>query len=373
MAKREAYIPPPDPDFEKLAHEGRAAYMRDQPRLVAFDTETTGLAYFDTPFCVTFAWRNDTGIEAHYIELEKFDGGWVASTILENAAVLVGHNIKFDFQKCLLAGVVKGLPEQGTQWFHDTETMAHLLDEHRPKGLKPLAVSVLGEEDLVEVVTQSGPNKGAIRMVPREKHELDTVRRRMKLTKADGFHKLPRSVILPYALKDAIFTLSLYEKFLPLIRPHEDLCRVYQQEKKLTLMLMEMERQGLALDLKYLSKHLKLYQNRVTKHEIAMQGILGRVIGPDVKAGEFNPASAPQIKEFFTSAGFVTEDGSYDGDALKGISHPLAAVLLDYRSDAKILSTYFRAMAHEQRDGVLHPSYRQNVSTGRMASGKERG
>jgi DNA polymerase I-like protein with 3'-5' exonuclease and polymerase domains len=87
-----------------------------------------------------------------------------------------------------------------------------------------------------------------------------------------------------------------------------------------------------------------------------------------VKAGEFNPNSNPQLREYFEAA--ASSADSYDKHFLKGCSDPLALVLLvEYRKVAKLKNTYFVAMrTRAARNGILHPHFRQHgTRTGRMS------
>ena len=73
-AVKPKWSPPPDPDYAALAAAGFAEWEQDRPGTLAFDTETTGLAYYDEAFCVTVAWtRPDGSIAGHYFELEHYD------------------------------------------------------------------------------------------------------------------------------------------------------------------------------------------------------------------------------------------------------------------------------------------------------------
>jgi DNA polymerase I-like protein with 3'-5' exonuclease and polymerase domains len=404
MAKAE-YVPPPDPDFEKLAQEGLAAWRRDRPTVIAFDTETTGLTHADRPFCVTVAWirqppkmeyigpgpgpKNVMGsdgvvypygkwkglkesgpaVESAYFELFKYDASEAVREILSGSLTWVGHNLKFDVQKTLLDGLTPAEVIDLAEW-HDTEGLAHLDNEHRPKRLKDLAVSVLGYDDVIEVELKSKP--GAFKKVSREKYELDEVRRKMGLKQADGYEVLPRAVILPYALKDAEFTIQLYDQLRPRVSRFDDLEGLYSQEMEVSRVLLDMEGRGLAVDVDRVNAKVKEYTKRVLMHEMKIETIVGRPVGKDMKGGEFNPASNPQLRSFFTEAGF--ERDSYDAENLAQIDHPLAAALLEYRDDAKMLSTYLLPIQNETVDGILHPSFRQHGTvTGRMSSGASEG
>lgn len=376
--KAEPYVPPPDPDFKQLAQNAYAAWHRDRPELVAFDTETTGLTFHDTAFCVTVAWRTAHGIEAHYIELEKYRPGLgYCQDILHGARTLVGHNIKFDLQKVILAGVLDRVLDR-VPAIHDTEALAHLDNEHRTKGLKDLMVSVLGWVDNVEVPIKSGPNAGQVKLVPRETHELGKAKEWAKKkyglasVKDVGYHLLPRGVLAPYAVTDARATLELYERLRPEIARYDDLWELYEQEMELTLVLLDMETAGMATDDAYVAEQVKAYAKRVVVHELRIEQIVGKPVGKDVKGGEFNPQSSTQLKEFFSERGHV--HASYDKEVLPTIAHPLAPAILELRSDAKLLNTYFRAMQDESRNGILNPNFRQHGTvTGRMSSGKQEG
>lgn len=384
MAKAAPYEPPPDPDFEQLAHEGYAAWKRDQPHVVAFDTETTGLAHFDVPFCATVAWRDTQGgsipIEAHFFEFDRFDGKRMVCDILENSSTIVGHNLKFDLQKALLADIWTSRDALHPRLIEDTQVLAHLLDEHRTRyGLKELAVDVLGYEDLIDVPYASGEKakQGLTRKMPREKYEIEQAKKWAKKeygiasVRDVGYHLLPRGVVVPYAVKDALWTLELFELFRPQLAGRSGLLDCYEQEMALTLVLLDMEEAGMRLDLEYVREQIRAYTKRIIQHDIRIAEVVGKPVGKDASAGEFNPASNPQLAEFFRAAGHDHE--KYDKSALSKIDHPLAPLLLERRKDEKLLSTYFQAMQKEQADGILHPSYRQNVSTGRMSSGKETG
>jgi DNA polymerase I-like protein with 3'-5' exonuclease and polymerase domains len=286
----------------------------------------------------------------------------------------VGHNLAFDLQK---AALLKALRGRSSYELHDTQGLAHLDDEHREAGLKKLMVSVLGWEDVIEVEIKSGPNKGQMKKVPREKHEMETVRRKMKLTVNDPWSLLPRAVILPYAVKDAQATLELYTKLRPQVERYEDLWQLYQQEMELMLVLYDMAAAGLDLDLPYVEAQIREYGKRVARHELAIEQIVGKPvrtgkIPPKEKDLFFNPNSNPQLREYFEARGF--ERDSYDEANLNEIDDPLARALPSLRADSKILNTYFVAMKREQRDGILHPNFRQHGTvTGRMSSGKQEG
>lgn len=343
-------------DYRALAEAGLAAFRRDCPSIIAVDTETPGTAFFDAPFAATAAWvRPDGVVEGHYFELGDADySAHVRELMLDTQWVF--HNAKFDLQKLLLAGII-ARHEVTPDRFHDTEALAHLQDADRIKKLKWLGQELLGI-----------PNT--------EQEELKKEMKKHKLKLADGFHLLPREVLIPYAIQDTVLTIKLFNHIYDDVVGRMNLGELYRHELRLTLVLLDMETRGLRLDMEYVDKTFAQLSKEYIQAERKLSAVVGKPVGPDVKAGEFNPDSSPQIKEFFENAGYSTPyktktgNPSYGKEFLKTCDHPFASALEEYRRVAKMKNTYFLNMKLEQRDGILHPNIRQHgTRTGRMSSG----
>lgn len=335
-----------------MAQDALDKWRRDQPRVIGVDTETEGVAFYDRAFCVTFAWADAAGgsipMESHYVEIVDEDHSEIAREILMGSATWVFHHAKFDLHKLLLAGII-GRHEIRADRFDDTEALAHLDDEHRRKGLKFLARELLGE-------------------TTDEEAELKAAMRKAKLKLEEGYHLLPRDVLIPYAKKDPVFTLRVYGLLRPRVERFPDLWGLYLHEKEVSLTLLDMENRGLALDLDYVNEQLREFSSEVLRLEQRISEVVGKPIGKDVKAGEFNPGSNPQLADYFKSKGY--DSSSYDKHFLAGCEDPLAQLLTEYRKAVKFKNTYFLALRDEQRDGILHPHFRQHgTRTGRMSSG----
>ena len=409
MADKLKWEPPEDPDFEALARECWTAWQRDKPTVISFDTETTGLAFHDTPFCLTVAWRSsehlfaDDGVQGFYLETERFDSRGIIEAIFGHATTLVAHNLKFDMGK-----VDKLFP--GTDWraydLHDTEGMAHLIDEHQSKGLKDLAVAHLGWKDTMKVpatrkCAHCNGEKGNLECgtchgkgreeyekdVPRSEWEIGQAREWAKKkyglpsVKDVGYHLLPRGTVVPYAILDAEWTYRLAMRFQPVIARYPDtLQELYNRELKLASgALYETEKAGMGTDVPYVDAKVKEYRTKCIRHEQAIEQIVGKPVRrgkiPAKERHEwFNPsASSPDVGDFLTAHGFGME--SYDADHLKTVNHPLAPRILEYRKDTKILESYFIALQKERgEDGIFHPAIRPfGTVTGRTSAGSERG
>lgn len=337
----------------------------DRPSIIALDTETTGLGFYDQPFAATLSWRGHDGeLYSGYIDLESDESG-VRRALLRRALTTVGawvgHNLKFDLQKLLLAEALTWEDIERAE-LHDTQTIYHLLDENGRKGLKHLAVQELGWHDTIRVEVKSGKNKGTFKEVPKEEHRLAEARRKLKLTKDDGYHLLPREVLIPYALRDTDFTLRLYEELWPRLAGmgDEDLLDAYRTEIAVQLVLLRMEQDGFALDLEYLDEVTSEYGVRVMDDWNEIVRLTGNA--------ELNPNAPAQLLAAFRTRGVRLEDTQ--AKTLASLDDDLARAVLRYREDKKIHTTYLKPLQDEQRDGIAHPNFNPlGARSGRMSSG----
>jgi DNA polymerase I-like protein with 3'-5' exonuclease and polymerase domains len=315
--------------------------------VVAVDTETTGLGWHDEPFCVTLTWRDAKNgrLRSGYIDLEaprRVGRIYKLGRILECANIWLFHNAKFDLQKLLLIGAIDE-DAIAHKTIEDTQTIYHLLDETQRKALKILAKRILNEHT-------------------NEDEVLKRVRRKLKLRKDDGYQHIPREYLIPYALKDTEFTYRLWEVGKAELEGLNDpaLLDLYRREIELTKVLLRMEANGLALDMDYLAETTSEYGGKVMQGWADIVELVG--------IPYFNPQSPAQIKEAFFVRG--VELDSTGAEILKGLDDELARMLLQYRSDKKIHTTYLKALMDEQRDGIVKPWFNPTgARTGRMSSG----
>lgn len=379
--------------YQERADLATRAWKRDRPQLIAVDTETEGTAFFDRAFCATVAWRRPVPqmafigegpgpknvmqtngcvvpysvfkeakekageIEAHYIEFADDDHRGTLSEMMLGTPQWIFHNSKFDLQKLILAEVI-GRQHVTPARIEDTEALAHLQVTERRKGLKFLAELLLGI-----------PNT--------EEAELKAEMKKHKLKLEEGYHLLPREVLVPYAIQDAVDTLLLYELIRPYIAAYPELEALYADELEITMTLLDMEARGVRVDPAYVSEQLKHYSSLYIKVERAISALVGKPVGKNVKAGEFNPGSSKQLGEYFTAKGIetteVTKKGqpSYGKAFMSKCTDPLAELITHYRDVEKMKNTYFLAIHEEHRDGILHPNFRQHkTKTGRFSSGE---
>lgn len=334
--------------------------------LLAVDTETTGVAFFDEAFGASVCPSDG---DARWYEIPDESGSLEAE--LGNRSSderlrdsdglaqsvgpsLVFHNAKFDLGKLQHAGLLTRRKRE----IHDTEALAHLVDEHQPKKLKQLVTKYLGIETVEDT---------ELKAYCRKKANGINVKR-------DGYSKVPREILVPYAIKDAEYTMRLFEALYPMVAAYEDLLSLYRMEMDLTWALLDMEWDGLGVSEEYVRDTTKQYARDILKTEWEIEDILGLKVWYPEKPGQktpdgcFNPNSNPQIKEYFEGKGYSRD--SYGRKTLEEIGDPFGVALVKLRKLKKIHGTYLLPMLAESRDGILHPSIRQHgTKTGRMSSG----
>ena len=310
--------------------------------LLAIDTETTGVDWHDEAFMISYAFIDDDGDMYSNVHDRRIldDEGWECAQgaitgLLKAANRIIMHNAKFDIQKLCRLGIPLSV---FANKFEDTQALAHLIDEHQSTSLKYLARTVLGEETDEDEV-------------------LKVWRRQNKIKKEEGYEPIPHEILAPYALKDAEFTLRLYEVLWN--RMPKDLQALYGIEKALTLSLLGIEARGMKIDRKYVTTKRKEYGDRIykLKHRI---GVLA--------GEEFNPQSPKQIIEVFEQRGVRVT--ATDKATLASMDDELASLIVELREANKTKATYFDALYEESKNGILHPNFRQHgTKTGRMSSG----
>ena len=262
---------------------------------------------------------------------------------LENAAKpKVGQNLKYD--KHVLAN--HGLELKGIA--HDTLLQSYVLESHRPHNMDNLALRHL---DIKTISYDEVTGKGASRI---------------------GFDQVAIDTATEYAAEDADITLRLHQTLYPSIQQEERLNYIYQEiEIPILDVLYEIERNGVLLDAQLLQRQShelgkRLWDLEQQAHLIAEQPF--NLNSPkQIQEVLFDRLKLPILKKTPTGV------PSTDEDVLQqlALDYPLPKLLLDYRSLAKLKSTYTDKLPLmiDQNSGRVHTNYAQAVAvTGRLAS-----
>ncbi len=320
--------------------------------LVAVDTETTGLNPMQAQLVgISFC------IEAHkaaYLPLAHCYLGVPQQLAIESTLAKLkpwledtskpklGQNIKYD--KHIFAN--HGISLNGI--VHDTLLQSYILESHLPHNMDSLATRHL---NIKTISYDEITGKGAKRI---------------------GFEQVEIEKAAQYAAEDADITLQLHQYLHPKVQQNKNLEHVYQQlELPVLNVLFEMERNGVLLD-----KNLLETQS----HELG-EKLLNLEQQAFVLAEQpFNLNSPKQIQQILFEQLKLpvlkkTPKGapSTNEEVLQqlALDYPLPKILLDYRSLAKLKSTYTDKLPLmiDVNTGRIHTNYAQAVAiTGRLSS-----
>jgi len=175
-----------------------------------------------------------------------------------------------------------------------------------------------------------------------------------------------------YAAEDADVTLRLHETLWPKLQSAEKLRGVFEDiEMPLVPVLAQMEQTGVLIDMgKLKTQSIELGRRMLELQQRAFE-IAGRHFSLD------SPKQLQQLlyDELKLPVAFKTPSGqpSTNEEALEALTeqHELPRLILDYRTLAKLRSTYTDKLSEHvnPRSGRVHTSYHQAVAaTGRLSS-----
>lgn len=320
--------------------------------LVALDTETTSLDPMQAKLVgISFATE---ACHAGYLPLMHNYAGMPSQLSLDFALMKLkpwlenvsraklGQNIKYDKHIFANHGIeLKGIA-------HDTLLQSYVLESHQPHNMDSLAMRHLNVKTIsYDEVTGKGVNR-------------------------IGFDQVAIDNATQYAGEDADITLRLHQTLYPNIAQDDRLSGIYHNiEMPILEVLFEIERNGVLLDYRLLQKQShelgeKLHALEMQAHALAEQPF--NLNSPkQIQDILFNRLKLPIIKKTPTGV------PSTDEDVLQqlALDYPLPKLLLNYRSLAKLKSTYTDKLPLMKNPvtGRVHTNYAQAVAvTGRLAS-----
>ena len=322
----------------------------ESAQLTAVDTETTGLDALAAEL-VGISLSVIPG-EACYIPVAHRNGetqldrnlvlSRMRSWLESSSHAKVGQNLKYDSHIFANYGITLG----GIQF--DTLLESYVLESHLPHNMDSLAERHLGVKTIrYEEVCGKGV------------HQI-------------GFDQVDLKIATDYAAEDADITLRLHLELWPQIQASSGLLYVYQQiEMPAMRVLGIMERNGIRIDSALLAKQ----GQQVGKRLLELEGEIHKLAGQP-----FNIQSPKQIAEILFGQLELpvikkTPSGapSTDEEVLQKLAedYPLPARILDYRSLAKLMSTYIEKLPRmaDPKTGRVHTNFSQATAvTGRLAS-----
>lgn len=316
---------------------------------LCIDTETTSLDVMLAEL-VGISLAIEEG-KAAYIPLAHLDGSpqlvreevlTALKPILENPNIKkIGQNIKYDYS------VFKNYDISLKGMAYDTMLESYVINSGAGRhdmdtlALKYLGVKTISYEEVA--------GKGA---------------------KQVRFDQVPVATAGIYAAEDADITLQLHHKMYPMM--DKALHTVFHDiEMPLITVLADIERYGVLIDANTLKEHGSRLKERITALEEEALQLAGR---------PFNLNSPKQLQELLFDehklpviAKTPTGQPSTAESVLQELAfdYRLAAVILEYRSLTKLVSTYIDALPKKINPEThrVHTSYNQAVAaTGRLSS-----
>jgi DNA polymerase-1 len=186
------------------------------------------------------------------------------------------------------------------------------------------------------------------------------------------FQQVPLDRATAYAAEDADVTLRLWQVLHPRLRPTKSLALYEQLDRRLSVVLMEMERAGIKVDETDLRAMSADFSARMAVMETEIHRLAGETfnLGSPKQLGEilFDRMGLPGGKRMKTGA-WGTDSSVLQGLAEQG--HELPGKILEWRQLAKLKSTYADALVEEinPETGRVHTSFAMAIaSTGRLSS-----
>ena len=259
--------------------------------------------------------------------------------VMNTCKTVVGYNIKFDLKFLEKEGL-----EVQDKALVDVIVMVRLTESTN--------VNALNLTDTL--IRRYGPEAGAYDI------ETKQLLRKNKWTK--DFSLCPPDILGPYCEKDVEGTARLYADCKDkIIRSKQE--KVWKLEVDLTKVLYSMECAGVAVDNKYVESSLDKLNKRSKE---VLQNIY------NISGDEFNVASVAQVGEVFAGLGISSPQKTLKGrdswseGALVQINHPLAGWIRQYRTLAKLISTYIEPY---RGTSTMHTTYANwGTVTGRLSS-----
>ena len=312
-----------------------------------FDTETTGIDPIEAELIgIAFSWNAN---KASYVAFGN-DRNEMIAWLKELSAPFkdpsigkIGQNLKYDLH------ILKNYEIDVKGVLFDTMVAHFLLKPDQKHNLNILAEQYLDYSmvKIEELIGKKGARQTTFRTVEVEKAK-------------------------EYACEDADITLQLAGIFKKQL-DEEGFVKLSEQiEMPLVRVLMEMEHQGVKLDVAALKIFAEELREQIIKVESEIHGMAGV---------EFNISSPKQLGEILferlkiISDPKTTKTKQYatGEEILVQLSdkHPIVDKVLEYRSLRKLLSTYVEALPQlvKAKTGKVHTSFNQAlVTTGRLSS-----
>ena len=318
---------------------------------VAVDTETSGLRWtVDRAFGVALAWDDRSAFIRNSTFGVEHIGALLRDLFACDRKTYVYHNAEFDLHM-----IRETYGVEPSKNILDTLRVSHLLDPSTPNALKGW-----GEENYGIAATY---------------HE-DLVSEYLTHYKLKSYEHVPAEIMDPYAANDTVLTKALAYKYVPIVK--KQVGKLFDLEMKLISVVMDMEREGIKVDL----EHIQDLQQRVVIRQRAISDQIYKLVGKPIDLG-----SSKQLGNYFyerlgigakintnKKSVFITKKGNWStGEkALEAISHSegsvVAQYILKWRELETLNNTFLRNYLKLEHNGRIHAHWNAcGTITGRFS------
>ena len=332
----------------------------EHAKVLVIDTETTGLDWWrDKLFGISIAWDDQSAYWDVRQDPQVIQ--WLQDLIREErVGTWVGHNIKFDYHFLREAGVA--LPPERIDC---TMIRGALINEHEPTfSLDFLARKYAGMQKDEEIYAELAALFGG---------------RATRNVQMPNISRAPIRIVSKYAIQDAVVTLALYNWQQAEIE-RQDLYRVHSLERDLMPVIIDMEEQGVCVDVERAERAVRELTLRVDREQSVLNSLAGFEVNPN-PSGSITELFKPERGEdgeWYLVDGTradKTEGGkaSINAECLRRMKHPAAKMILDLRKMMKTRDTFLKGhILGHHHDGIIHCNYNQTKNDAEAGTGTGR-
>lgn len=339
--------------------------------VISYDTETTGLEYpKDEVFGICIATPDG---QSNYWDIREEPQAkeWFNHEMREYKGVIACHNASFDKRMSDHTGI--DLP---IHLLDDTGIRACCIDEHESTvfpwtygkagdySLDYLSRKYIGAKKYDEIYDELAALFGG---------------RATRKQQMPNLHRAPSELVRKYAIPDPELTLELWLEQQDLIEKRK-LHRITEFERKMMPTLIRAEMRGVRVDEDYA-------EQAVDKMDVVVDDARTKLYS--LAGCEFNPNSPKQVREVFAckevNGIWTARDGtilertgsgnpSVNADALRAMRDPIAAQLIEMRSNIKTRDTFLKKhVLGSAINGRVYPNINQmkgedgGTGTGRLS------
>ncbi len=331
-------------------------------KLIACDTETTGLNSWKGDSIFAFSFCNEKG-ESGYVrwEVDPFTRKVKIGSEYEQikkfyedpTIVKVFHNAKFDIR------MLERIHIRVEGEIHDTMFAMHCLRTAEPTlALKPIAAKYANipadDEEALAKATHKARRKGkkvGWAVATDETHGPKS---------ANGdYWMAPPELCKTYAVRDVHRTITLWLLFRDILK-EESVWDVYQEEMQLLKVTMEMEKRGVRVDPVFIESEIE----RNTKI-VNSSGKKIEKIKPGLNVNSHKQLSKYLFEEKKYVAIRTTDSGnpSVNTEVLQSIEDPICKLIIEHKTAEKALNGFFgrfkKLSVIEEGLHILHPDFHQ--------------